>query len=224
MESTPRLTMPLPTAPAAQSPAPPTTRQSVERPSSLAACGGQLAGHVFRFVARGSRSASSFKRRQQLRSTSLAGPRPSNSVPLASLTSVAYSPVRRRRISSFGSSTLRVRSKCRGSWLRSQRIFGAVKPVRAGIGHHLDQFVAAAGALFDLGAFGRGALVVPEDRAADDPIVVSRNTEPCIWPESPMAFTSAGLEPGLGHHVADRADRGLPPVFRVLLAPERLGA
>ena len=35
-ESTPVRTMPLPTAPAAQSPAPPTTTQSVERPSSLA--------------------------------------------------------------------------------------------------------------------------------------------------------------------------------------------
>ncbi len=37
VDSMPRLTMPLPTAPAAQSPAPPTTTQSVERPSALAA-------------------------------------------------------------------------------------------------------------------------------------------------------------------------------------------
>jgi len=36
VESTPRWTMPLPTAPAAQSPAPPTTTQSVVRPSSAA--------------------------------------------------------------------------------------------------------------------------------------------------------------------------------------------
>ena len=42
VESTPRLTMPLPTAPAAQSPAPPTTTQSVDRPSSLATSGVSL--------------------------------------------------------------------------------------------------------------------------------------------------------------------------------------
>ena len=48
-----------------------------------------------------------------------------SNMPLASLTSVAYSPVSRRRISSFGSKTLRVFSKCLGSWFRSQRIFGS---------------------------------------------------------------------------------------------------
>ncbi len=54
-------------------------------------------------------------------------------MPLASLTSVANSPVRRRRTSSLGSSTLTVLSKFFGSLLRSQRIFGAVKPVSAGL-------------------------------------------------------------------------------------------
>ena len=39
VERTPVATMPLPTAPAAQSPAPPTTTQSVESPSSFAASG-----------------------------------------------------------------------------------------------------------------------------------------------------------------------------------------
>ena len=42
VDSVPRLTIPLPTAPAAQSPAPPTTTQSVERPSSVAASLRQL--------------------------------------------------------------------------------------------------------------------------------------------------------------------------------------
>ena len=51
--ATPRLTMPLPTALAAQSPAPPTTTQSVERPSCLRHGWRQLAGDFFRFIAVG---------------------------------------------------------------------------------------------------------------------------------------------------------------------------
>ncbi len=54
-------------------------------------------------------------------------------MPLASLTSVANSPVSRRRTSSLGSSTLVTLAKFFGSWFRSQRIFGAVKPVSAGL-------------------------------------------------------------------------------------------
>src|SRR6185295_11830984 len=42
VDSSPDLTMPLPTAPAAQSPAPPTTTQSVDRPSDLATEGVSL--------------------------------------------------------------------------------------------------------------------------------------------------------------------------------------
>ena len=61
------------------------------------------------------------------------------------------------------------------------------------VGHHLDQLLPAAGPLFDLVAFGRRPLVVPQDRPADDPLLSSRNTEPCIWPDRPMALTSAGL-------------------------------
>ena len=51
VESTPLRTMPLPTAPAAQSPAPPTTTQSVDRPEQLGRLGRELAGDFFRFVA-----------------------------------------------------------------------------------------------------------------------------------------------------------------------------
>ena len=52
---------------------------------------------------------------------------------------------------------------------------------------------------------------------------LSRNTEPCIWPDRPIALTSAGLSLAFLTTAADRLDRGLPPVVGVLLAPERLG-
>jgi len=61
------------------------------------------------------------------------GKAPDDCIPLASLTSVASSPVRRRRTSSFGSSTLWSFAKFFGSWFRSHKIFGAVKPVSAGL-------------------------------------------------------------------------------------------
>ena len=54
-------------------------------------------------------------------------------------------------------------------------------------------------------------------------LFLSRNTEPCIWPDSPIAFTSAGLSLALAIVLRTELDRGLPPVVGVLLAPERLG-
>ena len=76
VESTPRSTMPVPTAFAAQSPAPPTTTQSVVRPSSFGRLRRQLAGDFFRFIALG-RTATGieFELRQQLLATSSAWPR-----------------------------------------------------------------------------------------------------------------------------------------------------
>ena len=122
-----------------------------------------------------------------------------SNMPLASLTSVANSPVRRRRISSFGSKTLRVLSKCLGSWFRSQRIFGAVKPVMAGLATSLIRFAPAADALLDLGAFGGGPLVVPEDGAANDLVVLV---------EKDRAVHLAGKTDGLD---VGRLDLGLVP-------------
>ncbi len=58
--------MPLPTAPAAQSPAPPTTTQSVDRPSDLAAVARQPAGDFFRLVACGQQADVELQFFQQL--------------------------------------------------------------------------------------------------------------------------------------------------------------
>ncbi len=75
-------------------------------------------------------------------------------------------------MSSFGSSTLTVLSKFRGSWLRSQRIFGAVKPVSAGLATMWIKLGPPAGAVLDFVALGRGALVVPQQRPADHAVLL----------------------------------------------------
>ena len=128
-----------------------------------------------------------------------------SNMPLASLTSVANSPVKRRRISSFGSSTLRVFSKCLGSWFRSQRIFGAVKPVRAGLATSLIRFARppTRRSISSHSAAVRWSFQRIARRMTL--LFLSRNTEPCIWPDRPIAFTSAGLSFALA--IVLRTDR-----------------
>jgi len=114
-------------------------------------------------------------------------------MPLASLTSVASSPVMRRRISSLGSSTRTVFWKCRGSWLRSQRILGAVNPVMAGLA---TIWISLARPPTRSSISRHSAEVRWSFQRIARRITrsfLSRKTEPCIWPDSPIAFTSAGL-------------------------------
>ena len=144
-------------------------------------------------------------------------------MPLASLTSVAYVPVIRRRTSSLGSRIFLVRSKLRGSWLRSQRILGAVKPVRAGLATSLMSVAAAAGPLFDLGALGRRALIVPENRPADHPVALVEEHRAMHLPREADRADVGRLELGPGHDGPHRGHRGPPPIVGVLLAPEGLG-
>ena len=78
-------------------------------------------------------------------------------------------------------------------------IFGAVKPVRAGLATSSMSFARPPARCFDLAALGRGALIVPENSPANHFAFWSRNTEPCIWPDSPMACTSAAFSRALSH-------------------------
>ena len=94
---------------------------------------------------------------------------------------------------------------------------------QGGVGHQLDQIGAAADALFHLGAFGGGPLVVPEDRPANDLVVLVEEHRAVHLARQPDRANRGRLEFRLGHRLADRADRGLPPILGVLLAPERLG-
>ena len=59
--SSPVLTMPLPTAPAAQSPAPPTTLHCGGEAEQLGGVGGERAGDFFRLVARGQQAGVEFQ-------------------------------------------------------------------------------------------------------------------------------------------------------------------
>ena len=114
-------------------------------------------------------------------------------MPLASLTSVANSPVKRRRISSLGSRTFLVFSKFFGSWFRSQRIFGAVKPVKAGLATMRINALRppARRSISSHSAAVRWSFQRIARRTTLH--CLSRNTEPCIWPDRPIAFTSPGL-------------------------------
>ena len=139
VESVPLVTMPLPTAPAAQSPAPPTTRQSVERPNSAAAVARELPGHFLRFIAAGEQARIQFQLREQRL-------RPVSAWPHRA-TACRWRRSLRWRTRRSGGGGCRpwaagLSSSSRnvlGSWFRSQRIFGAVKPVRAGLATMLDQ-------------------------------------------------------------------------------------
>ena len=77
-----------------------------------------------------------------------------------------------------------------------ERIFGAVKPVRAEVGDGVDEGPRGR-RLFalDLGALkGRAAQVRSRGSAGRRTLpAASRKTEPCIWPERPMALMAAGF-------------------------------
>ena len=92
-----------------------------------------------------------------------------------------------------------------------------------GVGDHLDELLAAAGAAFDLVALGGGALVVPEQGGADDLARLVEEHRAVHLAGEADGGDVGGLQLGLLHDGADDLDRGLPPVFGVLLAPERLG-
>jgi hypothetical protein len=109
-------------------------------------------------------------------------------MPLASLTSVANSPVRRRRV-----------------------------------GDHFDKLFAAAGAFFDFGAFGGGALVVPEKCPADHLVLLVEEDGAVHLAGQADRFDVGRLELCLLHDGPDGLYRGVPPVVRVLLTPERFG-
>ena len=114
-------------------------------------------------------------------------------MPLASLTSVANSPVSRRRISSFGSSTFTVFSKFFGSLFRSHKIFGAVKPVSAGFATISISFFRPP-ARFSISSHSAAVRWSFHNSARRTTLLfLSKNTDPCICPESPTARTSAGF-------------------------------
>ena len=92
-----------------------------------------------------------------------------------------------------------------------------------GVGDHLDELLAAAGAALDLVALGGGALVVPEQGGADHLAGFVEEHRAVHLAGEADGGDVGGLELGLLHDGADDLHRGLPPVLGVLLAPQRLG-
>ena len=129
----------------------------------------------------------------------------------------------RRRISSFGSSTLRVFSKCLRLVVPQPEDFRGGEAGQRRVGDQLDQVRTAAGAALDFLALGGGPLIVPEDGAANDLVVLVEKHRAVHLAREPDRLDVGRFELGLGHRLADRADRRLPPIVRVLLAPKRLG-
>ena len=103
-----------------------------------------------------------------------------------------------------------------GSWRRSQRSFGAVKPGQRPVARERDQPLEAD-ALLDLGALGRRALVVPEDRRAARPDRRRRGRRGRASDPRGRCRRSRAPAPELG----ERGLRRAPPVLRVLLRPAR---
>ena len=81
--------------------------------------------------------------------------------------SVAYSPLRRRRTKSFGSSTRRTRRQASGSCVRTHSSFVSVKLVSAGFDVSSSRRVAPIVSV-EPAALGLGALIAPDDRRPHD--------------------------------------------------------
>ena len=94
---------------------------------------------------------------------------------------------------------------------------------QGGIGHQFDQIRPAAHAPLHLDALGRRALIVPEDRPANHLVVAVEKHRAVHLAGEPDRLHVGRLEFRLGHRLADRPDRRLPPVLGVLLAPQRFG-
>ncbi len=116
------------------------------------------------------------------------------------------------------------RAQTSGSWSRTQTSFGAVKPGQGVVAGDLDESLRADGRP-DHVALGGRALVVPEDRRAQDGIGPRREgrvraSGRSARPPRPRRPTT----PVVGQDRPDRADRAVPPQLGRLLAPDPAGA
>ena len=210
-------TTPTPTALAALSPAPPVTMTCEGSPPALPHLVAQHARDRTAFdearhlpgvhAARASSSSD-----QQRLSTS------SQSVPEASDMSLAYAPVRRRRSQSFGNRTRAVCAKSCGSCSRTHMSLGAVKPESRGCRRWHRARARRLRAPRIARSSGR--------RSTGSPGAALRHGGPeaprrasARRPDRPHRRHRRGL---IGAQAEQRCVAGLPPVGRVLLAPQRL--
>jgi hypothetical protein len=91
------------------------------------------------------------------------------------------------------------------------------------IGDHFNEFGAATGAVVNFVALGGGALVVPQNGGANHLVVFVQKHRPVHLARQPNRPHVGRLATGGGHRTADGRFNGLPPIFGILLAPQRPG-
>ena len=214
VESVPRVTTPVPTALAAQSPAPPTTTQSVERPSCLATAGSQLAGDFLRLVARWPAATRRARASRAASSTSCAWPRRAAACRWRRSLRWRIRPSAGGECRPWAAALSASLSKFFGSWFRSQRIFGAVKPVSAGLATSWISFLRPPARSSISSHSACGPLVVPEQGVADDLAALVEKHRAVHLPREADRLHVGRLELGLLHDRLDRRHGRLPPIFR----------
>ena len=101
----------------------------------------------------------------------------------------------------FGSSSMRSRSKFAGSWSRTQRSFGTVKPVRAGL-HVISLNLAGSDPLGEPVRLFLAALVAPDNRRPDDLVARVEQYRTVHLPDNPTSGDVAARQTGPGQRAA----------------------
>ena len=90
------------------------------------------------------------------------------------------------------------------------------------VGDHLDQVFPSAGAAFDFLTFGSCALIVPQNGPPDDLIFPIEKHRAVHLARQPNRFHLRRFQFRFFHDGLDGLHRGLPPIVRILFAPQRL--
>jgi hypothetical protein len=88
-----------------------------------------------------------------------------------------------------------------------------------GVADHLNERGSAAGAAFDLGAFGGGALVVPEQRGPQHLMGAIQEDRAMHLPAQPDAANLVAAQSRRGQGGLDAGDGAAPPILGLLLRP-----
>ena len=145
-------------------------------------------------------------------------------MPLASLTSVANSPVSRRRISSLGSSTLHGLVEVLRLVVAQPENFRGGEAGQRRVGDHADQLACGRRPGCSISSHSAAVRWSFHNRARriDAVLLVEKHRAVHLARQADRLHVGR-LELGLLHDGPDRLHRGLPPILRVLLAPQRLG-
>lgn len=100
--------------------------------------------------------------------------------------------------------------------------FGGSETGQRRIGYELDQLLASAGLLLDLGALGGGPLVVPENRRADDVLLLVEEDAAVHLAAEADSRHLVRLDFAGFQDLLDAGNCRIPPVGGILLGPPRV--